>query len=218
MRLPSGPPYSWFGPYSFIERLPIEGQANVSDREANLIHQQQNALGMGEEWGWCMWDRDRLLRCGMVRGRHAPYFPLSGSRKSLAWLRVTSEAHKRCVARLRSTLDHRLRMRFDADVARVGCERLQNDEVKRWKKMQHEEFLQRNKMMQWVRWKDATLYEEWSSILQSEDYDKEDQKKAKFCYNKTMLLKKLAKAPSKQVGVTSEEWDLELLACYRACR
>lgn len=202
---PYVPPYGWTTPN--LQWDLKERQANLSPRGAWLIHQQQQSLDKSEQWGWCMWDRDRLSQCGMLRGRVSQRPQEGQTAKTTAWMEKTREAHKRCVALLQTTVDQRIKARFDADVA---C-------VKR-KIMQCEELKSREQLMTWVRGKDLALYDEWSSLLRSEDFDRVTEEKAELCYSKALLLQRLEDEPSECAGMLSEESDLELLVYYRACK
>ncbi|KAL8693890.1 MAG: hypothetical protein Q9218_001355 [Villophora microphyllina] len=193
----------YWSPPSSLRR--VEQQANLGSDEASLFHQQRKSLGEKHDWSWCLWDRDRLLKCGMLCCKNAlPYWYPTETDK-IAWLRKTRKAHERYATLLKSTTDHRIDARFDADVTRGERKALQRKELQ-----------QRRDLVDWVRGHDPLSYNEWLALTQFEDFDREAQKRANLFYSKALLSRKLMDCLSKESGILGEEADLEFLGYYQA--
>lgn len=100
-------------------RKPIERQPNPDFRESLFLHRRQRSVNNCENWGWCMWDRDRLMQCGMVESNIGrPTYDEESSK--LANVRNFGEATERLHRQRLPVVwgDWRVKARFDADVAR----------------------------------------------------------------------------------------------------
>ncbi|KAL8917530.1 MAG: hypothetical protein Q9208_007891 [Pyrenodesmia sp. 3 TL-2023] len=184
-----------------------ERKANLDTCKARLLWRHQSLLGNSEDWGYCMWDRSRLLKCGLLRGKDPEFIPDTEPAKLSNWIKATGNSHKRCAELLNSTIDHRIKVRFDADVERI-----------RQNQLQRANFENSKGLLEWTRMNNPSLYEDWTSVITADEYSRQIQRKAEVCYNKALLLITLACCQVAAEDSSTEESDLQLLVRFRACR
>lgn len=160
-----------------------------------------------EDWGYCMWNRSTLLKCGLLRGKDPEFIPDTEPAKLINWTKATANSNKRCIKLLNTIIDNRIKARFDADVERIKRKAVQKASVENSKEL-----------MKWTRTKDPSLYEDWMSVLTTEEYSRQEQRKAGLCYNKALILSTLADCQTAAEESSSDESDLQLLVRFRACK
>ena len=191
-----------------LETLPTANHANLNSRDESFIWWQQRKMGMRQNWGTCMWDRTRLIQSGLLfdGATDNDYWLEKTQKKQRKQLVKTKKAYQRCDKVLETVFDRRVQAQYDADVARMRNAKIQSAELRR-----------RQWLMNWVKSRDAALFEEWHGLLTSGDYDKAAQERGELCYRKAYLLKNLEEQRSHSDEPSNDQSDLELLGCYRTC-
>lgn len=182
--------------------------AHIDTHERLFIKERQDSSEIHEQWGWCMFDRERLIRCGLLPKGGVPHVNGNGNLKDrirmLKLLESVKGPHQECYARLKNGLDPRIQAQFDADVA-LGKQLL----------VRSEELKSKERLMEWVKPRDPTLFQQWTTLLVSSDFDKIEQMQAGVYHKQALVMQSLEYGKYKPRGRTSEEADLRLLVRMR---
>ncbi|KAL8688359.1 MAG: hypothetical protein Q9218_005709 [Villophora microphyllina] len=162
------PPNSWDN--TLNNSKPPELQASLEAGEARMVYRQQESLCRTVNWGWSIWDRPRLVQCGILLPRQFP----QGNIQITGLLKKRRDQHKQTVRRLKDTKDIRVRSRFKADVQEVKLQ------------------LKRKETMQWAKTGRPALYRVWLTLVQSESPSQKALRVANRCFEKALQLREEA--------------------------
>ncbi len=185
--------------------------ANICTHERQFLKERQGRLNIHEQWGWCMFDRERLIRCGLLPKGGVPHVSGTGNRqeriRNVELLESVKRSHQEYLVRLKKCLDPRIQAQFDADVA-LGKQLL----------VRSEEIKSRERLMEWVKPRNPALFQQWTALLKSSDFDKMEQMQAEVYHRQALVMQSLEFGRYRSLGRRSEEADLRLLVRMRECK
>lgn len=178
---------------------------HLSSHESRFMENRQKSLDIHEEWGWRMFDRERLVFCGLLPNELPNIRNIQSEVElELELFEEVNLSHRVIYDRLKDGQGLRIQAQFDADVDLNQQLLVQSAELKR-----------SESLMEWVKPRDPALFEQWYALLQAENFDGPKQLEADLCHKKGLIMQSLEQGSCRSGGQKSEEQDLELLVLMR---
>lgn len=159
-------PYSCHDPVWPDNPLAV-GSNNVEPADLNDLHRVER------QWGWCMWDLERLESCG----------PIFLSNSTRAWFGNTLASAFRSYAQIMGFVDGQFSAIDNELVKRFR--RQFEGELQAYDRGQH--MRRREWLMTWISTRDPGLYREWRDICERTPFD---TYRATTCYLRALNFKR----------------------------
>lgn len=181
---------------------------HIGTHERLFMKERQDSMNIHEQWGWCMFNRERLIRCGLLPKGGVPHVNRNGNRKErirmVELLKSVKGSHQECYARLKNGLDPRIQAQFDVDVA-LGKQLL----------VRSEELKSKERLIEWVKPRNPALFQQWTALLECSNFNKIEQMQAGVYHKQALVMQSLEDGRYDPRRRTSEEADLGLLVRMR---